>query len=300
RAGEAPGSADSGRCARVPACWRRRGQAGPAAPDARTRRAQARPGPPSPPRFRSRGPCPIRDPVRASARLLPASRAGRSVRVRRQSARPRSARRTPWTSRRRPGYLRLRGLESSLSPVGDLPGLARNFGSRQAPRLRPAAATIGIRPRTGGQRYPETPALTTIESRLNPRDPQFQDNARTMRMAVADLREQAALAAQGGGVAARERHVARGKMLPRDRVEGLLDPGAPFLELSPLAAHGMYNGDAPGGGVITGIGRISGTECVVVCNDATVKGGTYYPVTVKKHLRAQEIAAENRLPCVYL
>ena len=142
--------------------------------------------------------------------------------------------------------------------------------------------------------------MTTIESRLNPRDPQFQDNALAMRAAVADLREQAARAAQGGGVAARERHVARGKMLPRDRVEGLLDPGAPFLELSPLAAHGMYNGDAPGAGVITGIGRIEGTECVVVCNDATVKGGTYYPMTVKKHLRAQEIAAENRLPCVYL
>ena len=117
--------------------------------------------------------------------------------------------------------------------------------------------------------------MTTIESRLNPRDPQFQDNARTMRAAVADLREQTARAAQGGGVAARERHLARGKMLPRERVEGLLDPGAPFLELSPMAAHGMYNDDAPGAGIITGVGRVSGVECVVVCNDATVKGGTY-------------------------
>src|ERR687884_1794281 len=117
---------------------------------------------------------------------------------------------------------------------------------------------------------------------------------------VADLAAQLRRVAAGGGDRARERHVARGKLLPRERVDGLLDPGSPFLELSPLAAHGMYDGDAPAAGIITGIGRISGRECVVVANDATVKGGTYYPMTVKKHLRAQEVALQNRLPCIYL
>src|SRR5690606_22170923 len=114
------------------------------------------------------------------------------------------------------------------------------------------------------------------------------------------LARQLAKTALGGNEAARAKHVARGKLLPRERVERLIDPGTAFLELSPLAAHGMYNGEAPGAGVITGIGRIGGTECIIVCNDATVKGGTYYPMTVKKHLRAQEIAAQNHLPCVYL
>jgi len=117
---------------------------------------------------------------------------------------------------------------------------------------------------------------------------------------VEELRALTAQAAQGGGERARERHVARGKLLPRERVERLLDPGAPFLELSPLAAHELYGGDAPGAGIITGVGRVSGRECVIVANDATVKGGTYYPMTVKKHLRAQEIALQNRLPCLYL
>src|SRR3984885_8462177 len=117
---------------------------------------------------------------------------------------------------------------------------------------------------------------------------------------VADLRARQAATARGGSEAARARHVARGKLLPRDRVETLLDPGTPFLELSQLAAGGLYDGEAPGAGLITGIGRICGRECLIVCNDATVKGGTYYPMTVKKHLRAQEIARENRLPCVYL
>ncbi|MBR0671990.1 carboxyl transferase domain-containing protein [Neoroseomonas soli] len=107
-------------------------------------------------------------------------------------------------------------------------------------------------------------------------------------------------AAAGGPPAAREKHLGRGKLLPRERVERLLDPGAPFLELSSLAAFGMYGGDVPGAGLITGIGRVSGRECVIVANDATVKGGTYYPITVKKHLRAQEIATQNRLPCIYL
>ncbi|ANN75781.1 carboxyl transferase domain-containing protein [Bordetella flabilis] len=142
--------------------------------------------------------------------------------------------------------------------------------------------------------------MSIIDSRINPRSQDFQDNARAMQAMLDDLRAQQAQAALGGGETARARHVARGKLLPRERVERLLDPGTPFLELSPLAAHGMYDGEAPGAGLITGIGRVSGTECVIVCNDATVKGGTYYPMTVKKHLRAQEIAAQNRLPCIYL
>ncbi|HWU49900.1 MAG TPA: carboxyl transferase domain-containing protein [Asticcacaulis sp.] len=117
---------------------------------------------------------------------------------------------------------------------------------------------------------------------------------------VADLRALTARIAEGGSASARQKHVARGKLLPRDRITGLLDPGSPFLEFSALAAHKVYEDEAPAAGIITGIGRISGTECVVVCNDATVKGGAYFPLTVKKHLRAQEIAQQNNLPCVYL
>ena len=117
---------------------------------------------------------------------------------------------------------------------------------------------------------------------------------------VADLNAQLELVRMGGGEKARARHTSRGKLLPRERVDRLLDKGAPFLELSPLAAHGMYDGDAPGAGIVTGVGRVSGRECVIVANDATVKGGTYYPMTVKKHLRAQEVALHNRLPCIYL
>ncbi len=117
---------------------------------------------------------------------------------------------------------------------------------------------------------------------------------------VAQLREKMAAAALGGSAKSRERHVSRGKLLPRERVDGLLDPGSPLLEVSPLAADGMYDDECPGAGMITGIGRVSGRECMIVANDATVKGGTYYPITVKKHLRAQEIAGQNRLPCIYL
>jgi 3-methylcrotonyl-CoA carboxylase beta subunit len=117
---------------------------------------------------------------------------------------------------------------------------------------------------------------------------------------VCELRERLRVRALGGPEASRARHVSRGKLLPRDRVERLLDPGSPFLEIAPLAAEGMYGNETPGAGIITGIGRVRGRECVVVANDATVKGGTYYPMTVKKHLRAQEIALANRLPCVYL
>src|SRR3954462_6313187 len=121
-----------------------------------------------------------------------------------------------------------------------------------------------------------------------------------MRALVKDLEAKRTEAALGGPQRSRERHVSRGKLLPRERVLRLLDPGTPFLELSPLAANGLYEDAIHGAGIITGIGRIEGRDCVIVCNDATIKGGTYYPVTVKKHLRAQEIARENRLPCIYL
>src|SRR5690554_3766665 len=142
--------------------------------------------------------------------------------------------------------------------------------------------------------------MPVIESSINTRSAAFAENAEAMRALVQDLREKLARYAQGGGQAARDKHLARGKLLPRDRVERLLAPGSPFLELSPLAAYNLYNNDAPGAGIITGIGRINGIECMIVCNDATVKGGTYYPMTVKKHVRAQEIAQQNRLPCIYL
>ena len=142
--------------------------------------------------------------------------------------------------------------------------------------------------------------MSKIETKLNPRSADFQANAAAMRALVVDMNQQFEQVAQGGGEAARAKHTARGKLLPRERVQMLLDPGTPFLELSPLAAHGMYEGAAPGAGIIAGIGRVSGVDCMVVCNDATVKGGTYYPLTVKKHLRAQEIAEQNHLPCIYL
>jgi 3-methylcrotonyl-CoA carboxylase beta subunit len=139
-----------------------------------------------------------------------------------------------------------------------------------------------------------------IESKLNPRSEDFKANADAMQKVVDDLRDKVEKIMLGGGDAARAKHTARGKLLPRDRVQMLLDPGTPFLEFSQLAAYGMYDDAAPCAGVITGIGRVSGQECVIVCNDATVKGGTYYPMTVKKHLRAQEIADQNNLPCIYL
>ena len=142
--------------------------------------------------------------------------------------------------------------------------------------------------------------MSVIKSALNTRSEEFKTNAAAMRILVDDLREKTAQVAKGGSEDARAKHLARGKLLPRERVNALLDPGAAFLELSPLAAWDMYGGEVPAASVITGIGRISGVECMIVANDATVKGGTYYPLTVKKHLRAQEVAAENRLPCVYL
>ncbi len=142
--------------------------------------------------------------------------------------------------------------------------------------------------------------MPAFESKIDTRSDEFKANAQAMGAMVEDLRTQVARAAAGGGETARARHTARGKLLPRDRIDQLIDPGTAFLEFSPLAAKDMYDDEAPCAGIITGIGRVSGIECVIVCNDATVKGGTYYPITVKKHLRAQEVAAENRLPCIYL
>src|SRR5665213_54774 len=142
--------------------------------------------------------------------------------------------------------------------------------------------------------------MPKIETKVNVRSAEFEANAAAMRTLVLDLKVVVGRIARGGGDVARARHAARGKLLPRERIDGLLDAGTPFLELSQLAALNIYGNDAPSAGIITGIGRVSGRECVIVCNDATVKGGTYYPLTVKRHLRAQEIAQQNRLPCIYL
>lgn len=139
-----------------------------------------------------------------------------------------------------------------------------------------------------------------LHSSIDPSSSDFARNSEVMRALVADLREKLSQVAGGGGEASRNRHTARGKMLARQRVDLLVDPGTSFLELSPLAAYGLYGGDVHSASVITGVGRISGRECVIVANDATIKGGTYYPMTVKKHLRAQDIARQNNLPCVYM
>ncbi len=143
-------------------------------------------------------------------------------------------------------------------------------------------------------------ALPVLPTHIDADAPDFRENAAIMRALVAELRERLRQVSQGGGETAIARHRARGKMLARERIDRLVDPGTPFLELSPLAAWEMYDGDAPSAGIVTGIGVVCGREVVIVANDATVKGGTYYPLTVKKHLRAQEIAAQNRLPCIYL
>jgi 3-methylcrotonyl-CoA carboxylase beta subunit len=147
--------------------------------------------------------------------------------------------------------------------------------------------------------------MRALQTKLNPRSDDFKRNSEAMRALVDDLRTTTARVALGGGEEARNKHTARGKLLPRDRVQLLLDPGTSFLEIAPLAALNMYKEKdgcdaAPSAGIITGVGRVAGVECMVVCNDATVKGGTYYPITVKKHLRAQEVAEQNRLPCIYL
>src|SRR5690242_2512008 len=142
--------------------------------------------------------------------------------------------------------------------------------------------------------------MERIESRINTSSPEYRQNFALMEAAVKKLRGEVERVRQGGPEQSRRRHLERGKLLVRDRIRKLLDRQSPFMELSPLAAWGMYDDEAPGAGIVTGVGRIEGTMCVVVANDATVKGGTYYPITVKKHLRAQEIALENRLPCAYL
>ena len=154
---------------------------------------------------------------------------------------------------------------------------------------------------TGGsaRTRPEPPCPSSAPSSISAPS-EFQANAAAMAQAVADLRDKVEQIKQGGGAAAREKHLARGKLLPRERVRNLLDAGSPFLEVSQFAGWNMYDNQVPAGGIITGIGRVSGRECMVIANDATVKGGTYFPITVKKHLRAQEIAAENHLPCIYL
>jgi 3-methylcrotonyl-CoA carboxylase beta subunit len=142
--------------------------------------------------------------------------------------------------------------------------------------------------------------MPRISSRIDPQGEDYRRNAEHMQGLVDDLRQVMAKTAQGGGEAARAKHEARGKLLPRERIRTLLDDGSPFLELAPIAAHGMYKDQAPAAGVIAGIGRVHGQEVMIVANDATVKGGTYFPMTVKKHLRAQEVALENHLPCIYL
>src|SRR5437867_235004 len=142
--------------------------------------------------------------------------------------------------------------------------------------------------------------MERLESHLDTHSPEFKANAQHHRALADDLQRRLAAVRQGGGAEQVKRHTARGKLFVRERVERLLDPGTAFLELSPLAANGMYDGDAPCAGLLTGIGSVHGRHVMVVANDATVKGGTYYPLTVKKHVRAQEVALENRLPCVYL
>src|SRR5215467_8052991 len=142
--------------------------------------------------------------------------------------------------------------------------------------------------------------VSAIASKIDCKSREFRANQAAMRALIAELETRRSAAAEGGPQRSRERHLARGKLLPRDRVMTLIDAGTPFLELSPLAADDMYEDAIRAAGLITGIGRVAGRECVIVCNDSTIKGGTYYPMTVKKHLRAQEVARENRLPCIYL
>ena len=177
---------------------------------------------------------------------------------------------------------------------GPGPHLARQPLHRRGERT--GRARDELRRAEGGSRAD----MPMIESALDLRSPEARANAEAMRGLVADLRETAERVRQGGGQTARERHLSRGKLLPRDRIRALIDPVSPFLEVGQLAAHGMYGGEVPSAGIVTGIGRVSGRECMVIANDATVKGGTYFPLTVQKHLRAQEIAQQNRLPCIYL
>ncbi len=142
--------------------------------------------------------------------------------------------------------------------------------------------------------------MTALTTTLDVRSAEFRANAAAMRTLVEDLHTRHAAVAAGGSAESRAKHSARGKLLARERVDLLVDPGSPFLEFSPLAALGLYGGDVASASIIAGIGRVSGRECVIIANDATIKGGTYYPMTVKKHLRAQDIALQDRLPCIYM
>ncbi|MEX2409337.1 MAG: carboxyl transferase domain-containing protein, partial [Rhodovibrionaceae bacterium] len=142
--------------------------------------------------------------------------------------------------------------------------------------------------------------MSVLKSKISTRSEEFQANRAAMAKLVEELRAKVTEVKKGGGEKAREKHLARGKLLPRERVRTLLDPGSPFLELSQLAAYAMYDSAVPSAGMVTGVGRVAGQECMIVANDATVKGGSYFPMTVKKHLRAQEIAMQNNLPCIYL
>ncbi|EGF83390.1 hypothetical protein BATDEDRAFT_34155 [Batrachochytrium dendrobatidis JAM81] len=175
-----------------------------------------------------------------------------------------------------------------------------------ASRLRPVTATAFWAPHANSYSKPaivrsfSSKASTVISNKIDTDLPEFKENAIRVARLTQQLKDDVAQIRQGGGEVARKRHLSRNKLLPRDRVDALLDPGSPFLELSQFAGHELYDANVPAGGIITGIGRVSGVECMIVANDSTVKGGTYFPITVKKHLRAQEIAKENRLPCIYL
>ncbi|KAJ3063598.1 Methylcrotonoyl-CoA carboxylase beta chain, mitochondrial [Podochytrium sp. JEL0797] len=180
----------------------------------------------------------------------------------------------------------------------------RSAAARTTTRSILFSCQPALSPRTFVRSFASVPSgfekAPIIQDAIDTSSDEFKDNALRMEKLVLDLQSQVDRIKQGGGEASRKRHLSRNKLLPRDRIDQLVDPGSPFLELSQFAGYNLYKDDVPAGGIITGIGRVSGVECVIVANDSTVKGGTYYPITVKKHLRAQEIAKENRLPCVYL
>ncbi|KAJ5723887.1 methylcrotonoyl-CoA carboxylase beta chain [Penicillium malachiteum] len=190
------------------------------------------------------------------------------------------------------------------------PPTLRSLGSRVLPRIhRPAQAALSRNPVTrislhsvASYTHPHhASALSVLPTAVDTSSSEYRENSQQMQDILDQMNSLHAKISRGGSDKAREKHMARGKMLPRHRVSALIDPGTSFLELSPLAGHGVYEGeDVPAGGIITGIGTVEGVNCMIVANDSTVKGGTYYPITVKKHLRAQAIAQENRLPCIYL
>jgi 3-methylcrotonyl-CoA carboxylase beta subunit len=183
------------------------------------------------------------------------------------------------------------------APPSSAPPLTTRARAVPRPSTNPPAQLVAA-----ARAYGSTAeTMNVLDSGVDTRSDDFKRNSADMEALVTQLRAHLDTARAGGGAKAVERHTSRGKLVARDRVAALLDPGAPFLELSPLAGHELYDGEVvPSGGIVTGIGRVQGQEVMIVANDATVKGGTYYPITVKKHLRAQEVAAQNRLPCVYL